>query len=241
MQGHKWLKPFIDSCIHTHTHTPHDSLDYWISPNQESGTSFLEYNLDSDRWCWSPSCYTACKSGLTCIPYPVWLFWEGPREYRKVINAQFWSLVFDNSNDSFSHFQALFGLWGLKQQTVNVTIHSLRSSTEARTAVNPFIFLPRPCHLNLVLRNRCSRRACSLSGWVWYGEKKHLGTFSGRGNKGNAQRGKCVRGFFWLSSSPFLKLEKASTGVCSVFAVQKWKNDSRDSSCKLCNMIKAGR
>lgn len=77
------------------------------------------------------------------------------------------------------------------------------------------------------------------------GEKKHLGTFSGRGNKGNGvgrtARKMCARLLLARFKSIFKVMKQANTGVCSMFTVKKWKNDSQDSSCKLCNMIKAGQ
>lgn len=82
------------------THTPHDSLNYWISPNQE------EWNLLSTSW--TVTHCTPCKSRLTYIPYTIQLLCKAPLNTHK---RTIWSLVFDNSNNSFSHFQALFGLW----------------------------------------------------------------------------------------------------------------------------------
>lgn len=128
---------------------------------------------------------------LHCLTLP-----RRPQRIQKSNKRTIWSLVCDNSNDCFSHFQALFGLWALKEQTANVIIHSLllHRSTYGRKSL---YFSPKTMSLESgaeePLLQACLFFVRMSLGW----EKKHLGTFSGRGNKdngvGRAARKMCVR------------------------------------------------
>lgn len=118
-----------------------------------------------------------------------------PQRIQKSNKFTIWSLVFDNSNDCFSHFQALFGL----SERADSQCHNPFSALLHRSTYGckSLYFSPKTMSLESAVEEPLLQACLFFVRMSLVRETKHLGTFCGRGNKGNgvgrAARKMCVR------------------------------------------------